>query len=90
MTRIGSYISPVAPEAKAAWLQANAAHGWGLQPGASSIEEGFILRAEHPTGPVIRPPAVPLRPTRPSGWRPFWTVLASPVVAALAAWAVTR
>lgn len=74
-TRVGTYNSPVRPDLKAAALERNAANGWGLQPGASSIEEGFILRAENPTGPLWIPPGPTFPPTRPSGWWPFLTIL---------------
>lgn len=89
-TDVGSYISPVDPVAKAAVLHRNARRGWEMQPGASSIEEGFILRAHHPTAPLWKPPGEPLRSSRPSGWAPLWIVLGSVVSFAAALGWVTR
>lgn len=90
MTEVAYYISPVDPAGRAHYLQANINNGRDLLRGASSIEEGFLITGEHPTGPVVVPPPLVLRPTRPSGWVPFWLAVSSPVVAALLAWAATR
>lgn len=43
MTRVAAYVSPVEPDAKAAWLARNRSAGWQLQPGAADIESGYIV-----------------------------------------------
>lgn len=70
MTRVDGYVSPVEPIARAYYLQANVNNGHDLFRGPSDIEATYIFTGPDDAPPLIKPPPLTLRRTRPSGWTP--------------------
>jgi hypothetical protein len=74
---VGYFIPPVHPAEKAAALQENLRRGWTTVPGTMDHDMGYPMRAEGPHRPLYVPPGPVIRPSRASGWLPFWLVLAA-------------
>ncbi len=82
MTQVAKLIPPTDGDAKAAIYGANLANGWDIVRGPSDHEMGWVMAAPDDAPPIIHPAGPTIRPTRPSGWAPFWVRLLAAVAAA--------